>query len=164
MGTVLSGVAVLGMAVALLLVPLGVPGVWIMLGILLVATLAGGVPLGLWIGLAILALLAEGLEWALLQWMGRRYGGSSRAFWGAVAGGVAGVVVGLPIPVLGPLLAGFLGTFAGAGVVTFLETRSVSRASRVGWGVLLARTFAVGLKVAAGLVVLVIGSIALFAA
>jgi hypothetical protein len=59
--------------------------------------------------------------------------------------------------VLGPVLAGLVGTFAGAAAVTLAETRSLGRASRVGWGVLLARILAVALKVGVGMAVLAVG-------
>ncbi len=92
-----------------------------------------------------------------MKGMGDRSGGSFGGPWSA-----AGVLVGLPIPLAGPLLAGCLGTFVGAAVVTFAGSRSVRDAGRVGWGVMLARVMAVGLKVAVGVVVLVVGGVALF--
>lgn len=95
-----------------------------------------------------LAASAELAEFAVVARFGRAFGGSGRAFWGAVIGGTVGLFMGLPIPLVGPVLTAFLGSFAGAGAVTFAETRSVGRSARVGWGVLLARTVAVGLKTA----------------
>lgn len=150
------------MAGSLLLVPLGLPGIWIMILVLLGMTLVGEVA---WItlgALTALALLAEGLEWAAVAWMGKRYGGSSRAFWGALAGGFLGVLIGMPIPVVGPLLAGIVGTFLGAAALTFHETRSLETASRVGWGAAVARVVVVGVKTGVGLVILVVGGGALF--
>ena len=41
-----------------------------------------------------------------------------------------------------------------AGIVTFIETGSIDRSARVGWGVLLARTVAVGLKVGVSMAVM----------
>jgi uncharacterized protein YqgC (DUF456 family) len=61
---------------------------------------------------------------------------------------MAGLFVVVPVPVIGPLITAFLGSFIGAGVVTWYETRSWERSTRVGWGLVLARTAAVGLKVA----------------
>jgi hypothetical protein len=71
---------------------------------------------------------------------------------------MAGLFVGVPIPVVGSLITAFLGTFVGAVAVTLWETRSLARSASVGWGVLLARTLAVALKVAVG--VLILGSTA----
>lgn len=152
---------VLGMVAALLTVPLGLPGVWIMTGLLLVGVVAGWVSWPVWGALAALALVSELLEFFVLGRMGARYGGSRRAFWGAVVGGFLGLFVGAPIPVLGSIVTGLAGTFAGAALVTLRETRSARDASRVGWGMLLARVLAVGLKVAAGLVVLAVGGAAI---
>ena len=86
---------------------------------------------------------------------GRAYGGSRRAFWGAVAGGFLGIFVGLPIPLVGPVLTAFLGTFLGALLVTLVETRSLAGSTRVGWGMVLARTASVGLKMGTGVAFLV---------
>lgn len=147
---------------SLLLVPLGLPGVWIMVAVLLGMTVAGTVAWVTWAVLAGLALVAELLEFAVLGWMGRIYGGSGRAFWAAIAGGIVGAVVGFPVPVVGPLLGGVAGTFLAAAAITLWETRSVEDASRTGWGMALARGFAVALKTGVGIVVLVTGGLALF--
>lgn len=160
--TLVAVLLVLLMAGSLLLVPLGLPGIWIMVLVLLGMTLVGEVAWITWGVLAALALMAEIIEWATVAWMGKRYGGSSRAFWGALAGGFLGVVIGMPIPIVGPLLAGIVGTFLGAAALTLHETRSLETASRVGWGTALARILVVGVKTAVGLVILVVGGGALF--
>lgn len=147
------------MAAALLVVPLGLPGVWIMVLLLLAGTFTGALSWPLWSFLAGLVFVAEVGEFWILESMGDRYGASRRAFWGAILGGFVGVIVGTPIPVIGSLVAGFLGTFAGAGLVTLWESRSIGEASRVGSGVLLARTLAIGLKISVGVVVLVVGGL-----
>lgn len=157
----LQGLSIVVMAAALLTVPLGLPGVWIMMAVLLVGALVGWVS---WPVLFVLFAITGGvelLEFLALKRMGERYGGSRGAFWGAVAGGLLGALVGAPVPVVGSLVAGMVGTFAGAGAVTWWTTRSAREASRVGWGMLLARVLAVGLKVAAGIAVLVVGGGAL---
>ena len=59
------------------------------------------------------------------------------------------------------VVAGFLGTFLGAAVVTLLQKRSVGDAARVGWGVTLARLFAIALKVSVGVAVLAVGGSAI---
>lgn len=132
-----------------------------MLTVLLVATAAGELGWGMWTFLAALVVAAELLEFLVLRWLGARYGGSRSAFWGAVAGGFVGVLVGMPVPVVGPILAGFLGTFVGAAGVTLLERRTVREASRVGWGVILARSLSVAIKTGVGVTLLVVGAWAL---
>jgi uncharacterized protein YqgC (DUF456 family) len=108
-----------------------------------------------------LAFVAELLEFLIVQKLNLRYGGSRLAFWGAIFGGIAGVVIGMPIPIIGSIIAGFLGSFAGAMGATYYETRKFDAARRVGWGVLLGRMWAAATKVAAGIVIFVLGSAAL---
>ncbi len=116
----------------LLLVPLGLPGLWIMLGAgllywILVPT--GGIGLLTFVGAAIVVVLAEFLEFTIAGNYTRKYGGSRRAAWGAIIGGVAGAIVGVPIPVLGSLVGAFIGTFAGAFMGEWMS-QSRSRAAR----------------------------------
>lgn len=147
MGLLTTALIVLVMLGSLLLIPLGLPGLWLMIVVVLGLVLAGSLSWTFGLIAAAVAGLAEVGEFQLLRRFGRTYGGSRRAFWGAVIGGMAGLFVGVPIPVVGPLITAFLGTFLGAGLVTFLETRSVERSTHVGWGLVLARTAAVALKV-----------------
>ena len=162
MGTVLSACVVLVMVAGLLMIPLGLPGLWLLGAVLFGVALWGRIS---WT-FALIGVVAAGLaelgEFLVLRSLGKKYGASRKAFWGAVLGGMAGLFVGVPIPLVGSLLTAFLGTFVGAGLVTFFETRSLARSATVGWGVLLARTLAVGLKVAVGMVILGSTAIALF--
>jgi hypothetical protein len=159
----LLAAAVVLMVVALLVIPLGIPGLWIMIGVLTLAVAGGEVSPWILLFLVPVAVLAELAEWAIVARTSARWGGSRKAFWGAIAGGIAGILLGLPIPlpILGPLLAGLLGTFAGAAAVTLWETRAVRSAGRVGCGAVLGRAFAAAAKTAAGVVILVIGAAAL---
>ena len=149
------------LAIALLLVPLGLPGVWLMVAMLGGWALLGQVGWLLVLAALALAAVAEALEWVLVARLNLRYGGSRPAFWGAVVGGLVGVLVGAPIPVVGPVVAGFLGTFAGAALVTFATTRDAAGAGRVGLGALLGRILAAVVKVGAGVIILVSGAAAL---
>jgi hypothetical protein len=94
------------------LIPLSLPGLWvILLGIIGYGWLTDFRTLSVWfLGLAIvLAFLGEVLE----SWIGfrfaRRYGGSSRAGWGALVGGL----IGVPVPIVGSVIGGFVGAFLG---------------------------------------------------
>lgn len=147
----------------LFMIPLGLPGTWIMLGVLGLAAWAGEVAWWVWGGLIVVAFLAEVAEFLIVKRTSARYGGTRRAFWGAIAGGVVGMLIGLPIPfpLLGPLLAGLIGTFLGAAAVTYWETRHLDAARRVAWGALLGRGFAAAAKTAAGVIVLVVGATSL---
>lgn len=159
----LNVLAVIVMAAALLLVPLGVPGVWIMVGILGIGAWAGEVGVLVLGVCVVLAALAEAIEFWVVSKLNVRYGGSRRAFWGAIIGGIAGVIMGVPVPIIGSVIAGFLGSFVGAAVATLHETRELATAGRVGWGIVLGRMWAAAAKVAAGLVILVLGAAALLA-
>lgn len=149
--------AVAVMALALLLIPLGVPGLWVMVAVVAAGLAGGQVSLGIFLLLLGLAIAAEVAEWISVDRLGRRYGGSARTFWGALLGGAIGVVVGAPVPVVGSLIGAFAGTLAGGALATWLETRHLGGSLRAGWGALLGRTIAVGVKVFAGLVTLVLG-------
>lgn len=155
----LLGIAV--MTVALLLVPLGLPGLWIMLIVLGVGVWAGSVSVLLFIALLALVGLAEFLEWVAVARLGRKYGGTRRTFAGALLGGLLGALVGTPVPIIGSLLGVFAGTMIGASIATWTLVKDSEVALRAGWGALLGRSVAVALKSAAGLVVLIAGSIAL---
>jgi uncharacterized protein len=147
-----------GMAIGFLLIPLGLPGLWIMIAALVGAALAGAFDFRLLLFLVVLAALAEVIEFLLVQRLNMRYGGSRRAFWGALAGGLIGVVVGLPVPVVGSVLGGLAGTFLGALLVTLHETRALGGSARVGWGVLLGRLWATAAKLIAGGVIFLTGA------
>lgn len=158
---VLIALAILAMAGALLLIPVGIPGLWIMLGVLAVATVLGEVPVWLLAVLLAAGVTAEVLEYALVKRMSARYGGSNRAFWGALLGGLVGVFVGVPVPVVGSLIGGVLGSFAGATGVAYFESRKVKDAARVGWGAVLGLATSAAFKTALGIVILVVGTTAL---
>src|ERR687889_1608299 len=102
--------------VGLLLIPFGLPGLWvILLGIIGYGWITefSTVGTGFLILAIALALLGEVLE----SWIGfrfaKRYGGSSRAGWGALVGGLVGAIVGVPIPVIGSVIRGFVRAFFG---------------------------------------------------
>lgn len=156
--------AILGILImipALFIIPLGLPGLWIMVAVLAAGALAGEVGLAPLATAVALAVAAELAEFLFVKLMSDRYGGSRGAFWGALVGGLVGVIVGAPIPVIGSVVAGILGTFLGAAAVTLWEQRNLPSAARVGWGVVLGRIFAITAKMAVGVVVLVTGAWAL---
>ncbi|MGH7427367.1 MAG: DUF456 family protein [Gemmatimonadales bacterium] len=150
--------------IGLVLVPLGLPGLWVMV--------AGVVGYGWYtdfrtVGVAtiavvlVLAFVGEVIE----MWVGfrltKRYGGSNRAGWGALFGGIVGAVVGVPVPIIGSVIGAFVGSFAGAMLFEYTRSATTATAVRAGWGALLGRAAAAAVKIALGLVIAVIG---LFAA
>lgn len=146
----------------LVLVPLGLPGLWLMV----LAVIGYGAVtdfVGVGVRTIILAMVLAGLGELIEWWVGfkfaARYGGSRRAGWGALAGGLLGAMAGLPIPVLGSVIGSFLGSFIGAAL--FEYTAAPGNALRTGYGALLGRLWATATKMSLGLV---IGVVALFAA
>lgn len=161
MSTPLALAAVIVMALSLLLIPVGLPGLWVMVGIAALGLIAGEISLGIFFLLFGLAVAAELIEWVAVDRLGRKFGGSTRTFWGALLGGGIGVLVGAPVPVAGSLIGAFIGTLCGAVLATWLETRHLGDSVRAGWGAMLGRAVAVGVKVFVGLVILVLGGGAL---
>lgn len=157
----ISILAVAAMCAGVFMIPFGLPGLWVIVVATLGLVLAGQVGWSLGLTVAGVAAVAEFAELMVVARFGRAYGGSRKAFWGAVIGGLLGLFVGIPVPVIGPVITAFLGTFLGAGAVTLLETRSVRHSARVGWGVVLARTVAVALKVAVSVAVIAVVGVAL---
>jgi len=149
--------------VGLLLVPLGLPGLWVMvLGVIGYGWLTGFHTVGVaTIAVVVgLALMGEVVEWWLGFWFAERYGGSRRAGWGALVGGIIGAVVGVPVPVIGSVIGAFVGSFIGAAAFEYTRQLSAGVALRAGWGAVLGRAAAAGLKMALGLGIAVIGAFA----
>jgi uncharacterized protein YqgC (DUF456 family) len=147
-------------ALGLLLVPLGLPGLWVMvLGVIGYAWLtgfrsAGAGVIGAVVGLAV---LGESVEWWLGFRFARVYGGSRRAAWGALVGGLVGAGIGVPLPVVGSIAGAFVGSFAGAALFEYAGAGHAGSAVRVGWGALLGRAAGTAAKVALGLAIAVVG-------
>lgn len=153
---------ILLLLVGLVLVPLGLPGLWVMvLGIIGYGALTNfqGVGLKTMVLALTLAAIGELIEWWVGFKFARRYGGTRRAGWGALIGGLAGAMAGIPIPVIGSVIGSFLGSFVGAAV--FEYTAAPDNALRTGWGALLGRLWATATKMSLGLVMAVV---AVFAA
>jgi uncharacterized protein YqgC (DUF456 family) len=147
----------------LVLIPFGLPGLWLIVLAIIgygwltdFQTMSAGF-LILVIALALLGELAE-------AWIGfrfaQRYGGSRRAGWGALVGGLVGAIVGVPVPVIGSVVGGFVGAFIGAAVFEYTRARHTEGAARAGWGAVLGRAAAVGIKMGLGVVLGVMGVVA----
>lgn len=144
--------------VGLCLIVFGLPGLWVEVAALVGYawltgfTTIGVVSLGVVLGLAVLAELAE---LVLGGRFARRYGGGRRAALGAILGGMIGAVMGLPIPLLGSVFGAMIGSFTGAFLLELTRRQGTAPALRVGWGALLGWVTAIALKVGVGVVILV---------
>lgn len=146
-----------GLVAGLLMIPLGLPGLWVMAGAVFVYDyLVPTGAIGLWtiVLVALLAAVGEVMEMVLAGRFARRYGGSRRAGWGAIVGSIAGAVVGVPVPVVGSVIGAFAGAFAGAWVAELTKRPEVGAATRVATGALLGRVAAVAVKAGIGCAVL----------
>jgi len=163
--TALAIVLLVGLSLAgLAMIPLGLPGLWVMVaGVLAYGWLTGFRTVGVaTIAMVLgLAFLGEIIE----NWIGfryaKRYGGSSRAGWGALIGGLIGAVIGVPVAIIGSVIGAFLGSFIGAALFEYSLSRHAGVATRAGWGAVVGRAAGAAVKIALGLAIVVVG---LFAA
>lgn len=158
---------VVAMVGGLMLIPFGLPGLWVMVGAALIYSWAvpGRIGVPTLLVVTAMAVVAEVLEFLAAGRYARKYGGSRRAGWGAIVGGIAGAIVGVPIPLLGSLIGAFIGSFLGALLAERSLGTTMNDATRVAKGALVGRIVATALKVAIGvallawvLLVLVLGS------
>jgi len=138
----------------LVMIPFGFPGTLVIFaGALCYYLMVPGGAIGLVtvVGVGILMLIAEVLEWVLAGKFAKKYGGSKRAGWGAIIGGMIGAFMGVPIPIIGSVIGAFAGAFVGAFVFEWSGTRDHGVATRVAWGALIGRVVAAAMKVAIGI-------------
>lgn len=138
---------------SLAMIPLGLPGLWVMIASAIgYNILTGAEPIS-WVtivGISILGLVAEWIEFTLSGKYARKYGGSRRAGWGAMIGGIVGAFMGFPIPVVGPIVGAFVGSFSGA-LLGELSTGSGGKAStKAATGALIGRALATAMKIGVG--------------
>ena len=138
---------------SLILIVLGLPGLWIMVGSAVVYNLVvPGDPIGWFtlVAVGVLALVAELLEFSMTGSYARKYGGSRRAGWGAIIGSIVGAMVGFPVPIVGPVIGAFVGSFLGALIAEFTGGSSAGDATRVAKGALIGRVVSTVLKIGIG--------------
>ena len=147
------------LVVGLVLVPFGLPGLWLMaLGVIGYGWLTGFHSVGVGIiALVIgLAFFGEIVDWWLGFRFATKYGGGRRAGWGALLGGIVGAIVGVPVPLVGSVIGAFVGSFVGAALFEYTREQRAGVAVRAGWGAMLGRAAAAGAKIALGLVIAVV--------
>ena len=143
----------------LVLIALGLPGIWLIVAAVVAGALSTGFHTIGWWTVAIAVALA-GIGELIELWLGfglaQRYGGSKRAGWGALIGGLVGAIVGVPVPIIGSVIGGFIGAFAGATLFEYTRSQAAGSAVRAGWGALLGRVAATAAKVTLGIVIAVV--------
>jgi uncharacterized protein YqgC (DUF456 family) len=152
----------IGLLAGWLLIPLGLGGNFILLGLALVVAIASGFTTIGWPALLIVGGAVgagEVLEMLLGSLVAARYGASRRgqigAFLGALIGGVAGTAV---LPVIGSILGSFAGTAVGAIVAEKTGGSNRSAGLRAGWGAFVGRAMSIAVKMAigAGIIVFIV--------
>jgi uncharacterized protein YqgC (DUF456 family) len=138
--------------VSLFIIPLGLPGLWVMIAAAIGYSILLPKSIGIVtiIGITLIAVVAEVLEFTLTGTYAKKYGGSRRASWGAIIGGTVGAIIGVPIPIIGPIIGGFAGAFIGALVFEYSRGSGADVSTRVAWGALVGKAVAAAMKVAAG--------------
>lgn len=138
----------------LIMIPFGLPGTLVLFGGALCYYLLvphGAIGLITVIGVGVLTVIAEALDWVLTARFTRKYGGSRRAGWGAIIGGMIGAFLGVPVPVVGSIIGAFVGAFIGAFVFEFSRGSGHGTATRVAWGAFIGRVVSAAMKVGIGL-------------
>ncbi len=154
-------------SVALFLVPIGLPGTWIM-----VAATAGVA----WIQegmfspwtLAVLVVIALGGE--ILEFIAgaagsKKAGGTWRGGVGAILGGLVGGIAGtflIPVPILGSILGAALGAAGGALLGELSGGKKLEAATAVGRGAFVGRLLGTVFKLGAGVGIWVVAVAASF--
>jgi uncharacterized protein YqgC (DUF456 family) len=150
----------LGLLLGLLLIPLGLLGTWVILGVGVVLGVITGferVELGALLALAVLAVVGEVVESLVGILAVRRYGASKWALLGTFLGGVAGGIAGTGVlPVVGSLAGAFAGSFVGAFAGELAYRRRAAESLRAGWGAFVGRVVAIAIKFEIGVAMVVI--------
>jgi uncharacterized protein YqgC (DUF456 family) len=139
--------------VSLFIIPLGLPGLWVMLAAgvgysILVPESIGWFTL---VGITVIAIIAEVVEFTLAGTYARKYGGSRRSSWGAIIGGTVGAIVGVPVPIIGSIIGAFVGAFLGALAFEYSAGGGAHHSTRVATGALIGKAVAAAMKVGAGI-------------
>jgi len=100
---------------------------------------------GLWtlLLMALLAGLTYLVDFLASAFGVKKFGGSTRAMWGAVAGGLIGIFFSIPGIILGP--------FAGAVLGELSLQRSLDQATRAGFGTVIGMALGIAGKLAIGM-------------
>jgi|GEM_PF-743942 len=123
---------------ALLVIPLGIPGTFLIAVIVLLEAILtdfATVGTGLLIWLFAIAVALEGVEYLITGISAQRYGASKIGVVGAILGALIGAIVGSSlVPVIGTLIGTLVGAYVGAVGVELFRTGSTETALRAGFG------------------------------
>ncbi|HEV8292981.1 MAG TPA: DUF456 domain-containing protein [Tepidisphaeraceae bacterium] len=142
---------------------LGLPGLWVMVAAALVyAWYTSFNYVGLWtlVILAVIAAIAELIEFLAGSAGAKKAGGSRRAAWGALIGGLLGAfLLTIPIPIVGTTIGLCIGVFVGALIGELTVRDDAVHSIRVGIAATKARLYAIIIKLLFSVAMLAIAAI-----
>ena len=143
------------LALSLFMIPLGLPGLWIMIASAFAYRflVPGSIGIFTLVLIVVIGIIAEVFEFTMAGRYAKKYGGSRRASWGAIIGGTIGAFLGVPIPVVGPIIGGLLGAFAGALAGEMSRGEQAGNSTRVATGAMIGRAVAAAMKTGVGVIV-----------
>ena len=144
------------LVVSMVLIVLGLPGLWIMIASAITYNIVVPERPMSWLtvfGIVALGIVAEVLDFSLAGRYARKYGGSRKAAWGAIIGGMIGAIIGVPVPIVGPVIGALIGSFVGALVGEVRNGGDRGAATKVATGALIGRVLGTVIKVALGFTV-----------
>ena len=145
---------------ALLVIPFGLPGTFLIVLSALLYALATEFAEITWGTISLLlasALFAEGVEAAAGIVGAKRFGSGNMGVFASLAGGIVGALLGAPFFFgLGAIPGALLGAFAGAVAAEAMRGRSLNEALRAGWGTFLGRVAGTAVKVAVAVAMAVV--------
>lgn len=143
----------------IVLVPLGMPGTFVILtGAVFYNLIHGAMMLSATVLVVLLALAVAGeiLEYILGVSMATKRGASRRAAFGGIVGGIIGAFAGVPVFLLGPVIGLFAGVFLGAFVVELAVKKDVAASFRSATGAFYGRVGATLVKTLIGITMVVV--------
>lgn len=150
------GVFWLAMLVSLILIPIGLPGTWVMVVLAAIfGVIEGFQDITVWgiLGLAAAAGFGELVEFAGGT-LGAKFGGASReGMIAATIGGILGAIFGtalIPIPIVGSILGAFILCFALTAAIEYNRESNFRLAMKAGFGAFFGKIFSTIAKISIG--------------
>jgi len=148
----------IGVAVGLVIIPFGLPGIGVIFGTALLYSLTtqfSTITFSLILVLGVLTILGETADNWLMAAGAKRFGASTTAAWLSLFGGFLGALIfgpflAVPLNVLGPVVGAFLGAFIAVVLYEHHKKQNWGEALRAGWGTLLGRLAGIALKMVVG--------------
>jgi len=153
-------VYVLLLLIGLLLVPLGLPGTWLMVVVAFVYSMLTDFQTGqndIWVLVVIvaLAILAELFEFGIGVIGSKKLKVSNKAIISSLIGGFIGAILGFPIILIGSLIGLLIGVFVGAFIYEIFEQKNFIKALTTSMACFFSRVTAMFVKTAIAFAIVV---------